>query len=419
MTGGGGTVGRRPLVGLLAAVAVSLTGSGIAALALPWFVLETTGSATRMGVAAFCEAAPYVLVKALSGPFLDRLGPRRISWATDLVSASAAASIALLHTADRLSYGVLLALLVVVGAARGPGDTAKEVMVPEAARLCRVPLERATGLLGAVERLSGMAGPLAGGALVVSLGAMTALAVNAAAFLLGSLIVALSLPRGMGGPPPAPPGREEGYLRQLREAPALLRTDRLLLTMLVMLAATNLLDAASGVLMPVWARESGRGAAVLGVVAGVWSAAAVAGSLVAAATAHRLPRRTVFFAGFLLATPPKMLVLALDPPIGVLLAVIAAGGFAIGFVNPVIGAIVFERIPAPLLGRAQALGSALSFAGIPLGVLLGGAGAGTLGLVPMLLTVAALYVTTVAVSGLRPQWRELNRPPQPEVTEAA
>jgi hypothetical protein len=40
----------RPLGGLLTAIAVSLTGTRVSAIALPWFVLVTTGSATRTGV---------------------------------------------------------------------------------------------------------------------------------------------------------------------------------------------------------------------------------------------------------------------------------------------------------------------------------------------------------------------------------
>ena len=48
----------RPLGGVLAAMAVSLTGTRISVVALPWFVLVTTGSATQTGLVAFCERAP-------------------------------------------------------------------------------------------------------------------------------------------------------------------------------------------------------------------------------------------------------------------------------------------------------------------------------------------------------------------------
>ena len=63
---------RRPLVGLLTGATISIFGTRMSALALPWFVLVTTGSVTRTGLVAFAEMTPYVLVGAVGGPFVDR-----------------------------------------------------------------------------------------------------------------------------------------------------------------------------------------------------------------------------------------------------------------------------------------------------------------------------------------------------------
>ena len=92
----------RPLAGVLAATAVALTGTRVSAVALPWYVLGTTGSAAWTGVVAFAEMVPYVLVKALTGPLVDHVGPRRISLASDVVSAAAAGAVVLLHTLGAL-----------------------------------------------------------------------------------------------------------------------------------------------------------------------------------------------------------------------------------------------------------------------------------------------------------------------------
>ena len=119
----------RPLAGVLAAMAMSLTGTRVSAIALPWFVLVTTGSAAMSGLVAFCEMAPYVLVKLFAGPQADHLGPRRVSWVADVVSAAGAGAVALLHALDLLAFPVLLGSVALIGAARGPGDLAKEMMV--------------------------------------------------------------------------------------------------------------------------------------------------------------------------------------------------------------------------------------------------------------------------------------------------
>ncbi|NEE27219.1 MFS transporter, partial [Streptomyces sp. SID7982] len=349
----------RPLAGVLAAIAASVTGTRISLIALPWFVLVSTGSATRTGLVAFCEMAPYVLVKALSGPLVDRTGPRTVSWTTDLASAAAAASIPLLHTLDLLSFPVLLGLVAVIGAARGPGDLAKEVMVPEAAERAGTPLERAMGLSGVIERLASTIGPAAGGALVALLGPMTGLAVNAGCFVLGSVIVAVALPRGMGRPAvdasASADAQEPGYWRRFGEGFTFLRGEPLLLAVVVVVGITNLLDAALTTLMvPVWAEESGNGPAAIGLVSTALGAAAVGGSLIAAMAAHRLPRRAVFLLGFLLAGAPRFLVLAVDAPLAVVLAVFAVSGFGAGFINPVLGAVLVERVPRRMLGRVNA-----------------------------------------------------------------
>ncbi|RST20147.1 MFS transporter [Streptomyces sp. WAC04770] len=401
----------RPLAGVLAAVAASVTGTRIS---LPWFVLVSTGSPTRTGLVAFCEMAPYVLVKALSGPLVDRTGPRAVSWTTDLASAAAAAAIPLLHTLDLLSFPVLLGLVAVIGAARGPGDLAKEVMVPEAAERAGTPLERAMGLSGVIERLASTIGPAAGGALVALLGPMTGLVVNAGCFVLGSVLVAVALPRGMGRPAvdPAAPAdaREPGYWRRFGEGFAFLRGDPLLLAVIVVVGITNLLDAALSTLMiPVWAGESGTGPAAIGLVSTVMGAAAAGGSLIAAMAAHRLPRRAVFLIGFLLAGAPRFLVLAMDAPLAVVLAVFAVSGFGAGFINPVLGAVFVERVPRRMLGRVNALGDSLAWSGIPLGGLLAGAAVTAAGLTPVLLVCGAAYFLTTTLAGVRPEWRAMDR----------
>ncbi|WP_301130547.1 MFS transporter [Streptomyces cacaoi] len=422
----------RPVAGLLAAIAVSLTGTRISAISIPWFVLVTSGSAAQTGVVAFFEMAPYVLVKAFAGPLVDRAGPRVVSWTTDLVSAGAAAAVPLLHTLGQLSYPVLLGLVCLIGAARGPGDSAKQIMVPEVADRGRIPLERATGMEGIIERLASTVGPAAGGALVAAAGPLTGLTVNAACFALGSLIIAVFLPRGTGRPvPPSPststspstatsPGAvgadragqpgQAGYWRRFGEGFAFLRRDPLLLTVITVIGLTNFLDAAfMSVLLPVWAHDSGHGPAAIGQVNAAQGVLAIGGSFLAATFAHRLPRRLVFFVAFLFAGAPRFLVLATDLPLWAVLGVFAIGGFGAGFVNPILGAISFERVPRPLLGRVKALGDSLAWTGIPLGGLAAGAAVTSLGLAPVLVVCGAAYFLTTNLAALRSEWKEMDR----------
>jgi MFS family permease len=72
----------KPVVALLAANAISLTGNTLTALAIPWFVLITTGSAARTGVVAFAQMAPIVLASFFGGALVDRVVNKRLSIVT-------------------------------------------------------------------------------------------------------------------------------------------------------------------------------------------------------------------------------------------------------------------------------------------------------------------------------------------------
>ena len=67
----------RSLIGLLTAELVSLTGSAMTLVALPWFVLATTGSTTKMGWVLGAELAAVALLGIPSGTVIARIGAKR------------------------------------------------------------------------------------------------------------------------------------------------------------------------------------------------------------------------------------------------------------------------------------------------------------------------------------------------------
>lgn len=401
----------RGLVGVLAAEGAAWTGTRLSNIALPWFVLTTTGSASQTGFVVFAEMAPYVISQLLSGPFIDRVGPRRISIIGDIASMGVVALVPLLYAFDALSYGLLLALVAMVGACRGPADASKSVFIPDVTAAAGVPLERGTGLAGTIERLSSTVGPALAGVLVAALGGAYALVITSALFGLGGLIIASSVPARE----PAPArGAEQSYLTQLRAGARFLRGERLLRSIVGMVAVTNLLDAAyMSVLIPVWARDTGHGPEAIGLILGIMSGFSAAASLIAAAIAHRLPRRVVYVVSFIIGSVPRYAVLAFDAPVWVIIAVFATSGFASGFINPIIGAIQYERIPRELLGRVRTLGIAVAWSGIPFGGIVGGALVTLAGLSPALLTFGAIYLVTTTLPAFQKEWAEMNHDRKP------
>lgn len=406
---------RAPLVGWLTAETVSLTGTRVSMIAIPWFVLTTTGSATQTGVVAFAEMAPYVVAKALAGPVVDRVGARRVSITTDVTSVLAVGAIPLLATLDMLSFALLLVLVALAGTLRGPSDGAKQALVPAVVAASGVTMEQATGLGGAVERLATTVGAAFAGVLVAVIGPAQALVVDAASFGVAAALLALTAPHDAMADEHE--RAADTYLVQLRQGWDFLRRDRVLVAIVAMVATTNLLDAAyTAVLVPVWARESGGGATAIGLLFAVFSAAAVLGSVAAATMAERLPRFWTYLIAFLLGGLPKFVALALGIPLAGVLAVAVIGGFAVGFINPILSAVIYERIPAHLIGRVTSLQNSLCWAGIPFGGILGGLLVTRIGLSPALLAVGAVYFVATMLPALQPQWREIDRRVEHEIS---
>lgn len=389
--------GRLPVAGLLATIGVATTGLRVAGIAIPWFVLTATGSVAQTGLVVAAEFGPYVLSKAIGGPLVDRLGQRRVSIATDLGSAALFGLVPLLHLLGALPLPALLLIVAAAGALRGPGDAAKHTLAPLVAAAAETPLTRVTGLVAATERTAGIAGPGLAALLITALGPPATVLTTAVCFGLSALVMGMCVPAALGGSHTAEAATEP-YLRQLRQGWQFVARDRLLLGLAVMIAVTNLLDVAmTSVLLPVWAHDQGRGIAVVGLLLSCMAAAQVVSSALASWRGDRLPRRTTYFVAFALSGPPPFLVLGLDARLEVVIATYLVAGLASGLLNPMLGAMVFERIPHRMLGRVSAPLDALAWAGMPLGGLAAAALVAGIGFTPALLVGAATYLAAVLV----------------------
>lgn len=406
--------GRAPLLALFAANAVSLTGNVAALVAIPWFVLQTTGSATKTGITAFAGLLPVVLSGLFGGALVDRLGYRRTSIVADVASALAVAAIPLLHSTVGLEFWQLVVLVFLGGLLDAPGGTARAALLPDVATRAGWSFERATGATAVVERFARLAGAPLAGVLIAATGATNVLWIDAASFLVSAALVAVGVPRPAVEREP----RKTSYRRELREGYAFLRADRTLAVLVFIVSLTNLFDAVAMIALPVLAHDIYKSALSLGLMTAAGGAGSVLGALAFAAIGHRLSRRAVFTWGFIFVTL-SFPVAAFFPPLAVLLVAKTISGLASGPLNPVIDTVFMERVPAGMRGRVFGVTQAAAWVAIPLGVLVAGAVIEAIGLRATLLLSGAAYLTITIAARFSTALRDLDRRPELVSKEAA
>ena len=406
---------RAPLLALYAADSVSLVGNVVAQLAIPWFVLVETGSATLTGLAVFFNFLPVVLAGFFGGVIVDRLGFRTTSVAADLASAGAVAAIPLLHATVGIELWQLMALVFVGALLDAPGATARLAMFPDLVELAGVAMERASGIRSAIQQGSYLVGAPMGGFLVAEIGATSVLWLDAASFLVSAALVIGVIPRPRRPLETESPGR---YFAELVEGLRFIWSSTLFRALTVTVLITNFLDAPFAVVMPVFAREAFGSAADLGLMYGVFGGAALIGAVVYSVVGHRLPRRLTFVCCFSVA-PVVYLAMATLPSLPVVLAVLAVGGLAAGPINPLFNTVQLELVPADLRGRVFGAVKAGAWASIPLGVLLGGFAVEVVGVATTFFTVGVCYLVVTLYGFFNPAFRELDRRPGDQVDAVA
>ncbi|MFE2916887.1 MFS transporter [Kitasatospora indigofera] len=407
---------RRPLGVLLAANLISITGNAFAGIGVPWFVLQTTGSASRAGLVAFCGMLPLAVSALAGGPVIDRIGRLRASVLSDLACGTAVGLIPLLHRAGVLRFWELCLIMAVNGLCQAPGETARQVLTPDLAERAGVPLARAMSLYTGASRGARLLGASGAGLLIALFGAGSVLLLDAATFGLSALLIALGLrrvPAAVRRRDTLPTG-PASYRAELREGLVFLLRQRLLLAVTLVLMATNGLDQAwSAVLLPVHAERDLGGPVDLGLLAGLFAGGALAGALLHATLSHRLPRRPLYACCLLVSGCPRMLVAAFAPGLLPLGAVLALAGLAAGICNPIVSTVLYELVPDALRSRVTGVLAAGVLTATPLGSVACGYLVDHAGLTTTLVLLGGAYLLVTLCPLILPAWRLLDGPRGP------
>lgn len=356
---------NRSLLGLIGAELVSLTGSSMTFVALPWFVLATTGSTAKMGWVLAAEMLPIAIVGIPAGTLIARLGAKRTMLVSDAARGPLMLVIPILHATGHLSFPALLATTFAIGVFAAPYFASSRIVVPEVAGEDERAVAQVNAVLGGANQLTQIAGPVLAGVLIAATSPSTVLVVDGCTYVFSFLTIALVV---RAGKRVAATEESRGLLAGIR----FLLRDGLLGP--IMIAACVINFVAQGLIVGLQGLAYFRYDAdshVLGYLFGSFGVGALVGAIVA----QQLARKSdllLLSAVAIVAMPLPLFFLAAHMPWGA--AIVVVGAFA--FFNPIVNApiigVLTVRTPVALRPKVMTAVMTVATMAGPLGFLAAG-----------------------------------------------
>jgi MFS family permease len=385
---------NRPLRALLVAEVISTTGAQMTWLALPWFVLTTTGSPSQMTVVIMAELLGLAVAGLPAGSFVQRFGARRSMLIADAMRAPLMLLVPVLHWTGHLSLAALIVLAALLGALAAPYFTAQKVLVPELLGEDERVISQANALFQGAIRATLLLGPPAAGVLIGLIGAANVLVVDGFTYLVSFALVGLFVPKRDRVPQEA--GEDtRGILVGVRY----LVSDRLLRIWIPLFVAGDAAWQAFFAAVPVLTiQRFGADATIAGALFAGFGAGALIGNFLSFRyLAQRVEGLRLIAMSVPLQAAP-LWILTLDVGAGAMFAALLASGLGNGLCNPSIHSILTLRMPVAIRAKAMAAATTIWGLGTPLGLVLAGPVLSVYGPEPVLIGFAA--VQTVCMLGV-------------------
>ena len=194
-----------------AGMAPSLITLWMQRLAVGWLTWELTHSPAWLGIIAFADLFPAVVLSPLAGALIDRVDPMRPMILSQAVFLAQALILAVLSFAGLLTIESLLALAIVLGLTHPFNTASRHTILPSL--VPRTDLSAAIAINSSLYNVARFIGPAAAGAVIVTGGVTWAFACN----VLGYLVFLLALFRMDVAPPERRPRSETTLFGEVAE----------------------------------------------------------------------------------------------------------------------------------------------------------------------------------------------------------
>ena len=382
----------------------SLIGDGMAPIALAFAILDLTGSATDLGIVIALHSLVLIALILVGGVVADRISPRRAMLGADLVRTVSMGLIAALLLTGVAEIWQLALLYAIDGAATAFFNPASNAIVPQIVPGSR--LQEANALLNFSRWGGKVAGPALAGVLLALGSPGTALAVDAATFVVSAACLWRIRAPGVR----AEEDEGEPFLFELRHGWREFSSRSWMVAVVVGAAVTNaIFFPVFQVLGPTVARESLGGSSAWALIAAMWGAGGLLGGVVAL---HVRPRRPLLVSeGFILlfAIPVVLLAIPASTVVIALGALLASATVALAEI--LYETVAAQHIPAEALARVVAYDWFGSLAIEPITLALVGPIAAGIGISTTLWAGAAVMTACQVAVLLVPSVRKLEARP--------
>lgn len=323
--------------------AVSLVGDQFYLVALPWVVLQITGSAVAMGTILMTAAIPRAVLMLMGGALTDRVSPRRILLGTAAARTVFVGAIGLLLWFHLLQIWQLYILGFAFGVADAFSMPAASAFMPSL--VAREQLVQANSAFQTTAQLTTIVGPAPAGLVIKSLGAAWAFILDAVSFLF--IIAALwTLP----DPPQAAIRARSPLWQSVLEGIKYVRRDTALASLMLLAAMLNVcISGPLSVGLAYMAKTQFGSPAAYGFVVSSLAAGGLAGALLA--SVWKIKRRGPFLLGASAVIGLSVCSLGFLGNLGLVAAVLALMAVSATMTNIQLSSWVQGRVEPAVRGR--------------------------------------------------------------------
>ena len=397
---------------------LSALGDSIYRVALAWWVLEKTGSATAMSTIFIFASAPMLVFLLVGGVAVDRYSRARVMLLSDVVRGLLIGMVAVLAFTHRLEVWHIYLVSLLFGVAGAFFGPAYRAIVPEI--LPRELLPSANGLMTMSLQLADIAGPALGAFVVSKSGSPTAFTIDSLSFAISVLcllpLVRLALNQQA-------PKERKSVLHDFREGVEVVRKQSWLWITIVIASLGNItLSAPLAIALPFLVKNHLHGGVgSLGLIYSTISAGSIVGTILGTVWLERtsgLRARGLFAYGLWIAG--GLLIVVFGLPVTIYAVAVAAFLVGAAFIIPtlIFMTTLQELIPGKVLGRVMSIVTVGSVALVPVGSGLVGWATDHVGAPTIFILSGVLTALLAALALMHPVIRNLDRAGSTDYTDS-